>query len=447
MKLDPHLPQLPSIGELLEHPRVKSVVARINGSTLAHRAAGFLDELRSSLTERAGRVEMPSVTQLAERLARRLLGEPLSSGPVINATGVVVGDTDLTPPLADAAVHAMTQIAGEYHRRGAELQQAIDRELGSLTGAEAVLVLSSFDAALNVVFATTTANREVLVAEENAAPKRGVDWRRLAARYSAVLRTSAGEAAGLAAAIEQGGPPAAVVRSPEVESLATTGEFSSIAKRSNAILVDVTPLAGVIDPAAHGLQSVETLRERLASGADLVVADGAGLLGGPVCGIIIGKRKLVESAAAHYLASIASLDAAPAAALHATLAAYRDDHEGSAAFAIPVWQLLSAPLANLQQRAERLAALIAGSPLVASAKARAAESAWRRTGNLSLPAPTWIIAIRPATGDAASLLARLRQRPYPIVGTEVDGAVHLDLRSVFPRWDQQLVAAFEAADA
>src|SRR5688572_12738157 len=123
MKLDPHLPQLPSIGELLEHPRVKGVVARINGSTLAHRAAGFLEELKSSLTERAGRVEMPSVTQMAERLARRLLGEPLSSGPVINATGIVVGDPDLTPPLADAAVHAMTQLAGEYHRRGAELQK------------------------------------------------------------------------------------------------------------------------------------------------------------------------------------------------------------------------------------------------------------------------------------------------------------------------------------
>lgn len=447
MKLDPHLPQLPSIGELLEHPRVKGVVARINGSTLAHRAAGFLDELRSSLTERAGRVEMPSLTQMAERLARRLLGEPLSSGPVINATGVAVGDPDLTPPLADAAVHAMTQIASEYHRRGAEVQKAIDHELCSLTGAEAALALSSFDAALNVVFATTTANREVLLAEGNVTPSAGIDWRRLAARHSAILRTSAGDAATLAAAVEQGGPLAAVARSPEVEGLATTGEVASIAKRSNALFVDVAPMAGVIDPAAHGLQSVETLRERLATGADLVIADGAGLLGGPVCGVIVGKRKLVESAAAHYLASIATLDAAPAAALHVTLSAYRDDHEGSAAFAIPVWQLLSAPLANLQQRAERLAALIAVSPLVASAEARAAESPWRRTGSLSLPAPTWIISIRPATGDAAALLARLRQRPYPIVGTEVVGAVHLDLRSVFPRWDQQLVAAFETTDA
>src|SRR5688572_6326640 len=103
MKLDPHLPQLPSLGELLEHPRVKGVVARINRSTLAHRATGFLEELRHSLADRAGRIEAPSVSQIAERLARRLLGEPPAGGPIINATGVVVGDPEFTPPLADRA--------------------------------------------------------------------------------------------------------------------------------------------------------------------------------------------------------------------------------------------------------------------------------------------------------------------------------------------------------
>jgi L-seryl-tRNA(Ser) seleniumtransferase len=423
------------------------MVARINRSTLAHRAAGFLDELRSSLTERTGRVEMPSVTQLAERLARRLLGEPPSSGPVINATGVVVGDPDLTPPMADAAVHAMTQVAGEYHRRGAELHKAIEHDLCSLTGAEAALALSGFEAALNVALAGTAANREVLVIEGIDPANTGIDWRRLAARHSAVLRTSANDAALINAAAKQSGQLAAIVRSPEAEGPATIEEAASLARQSNATLIDVTPLAGIIDPAAYGLHSIETLRARLDSGVDLVVTDGAGLFGGPTCGILLGKRKLVESAAAHYVASIAALDAAPAAALHATLAAYRDDHEGSAAFAIPVWQLLSAPLANLRQRAERLAALIAASPVAASAEAVTAESTWGRSGSFSVSAPTWLIAIRPASGDAASLLGRLRQGPYPIIGNVVDGAVHLDLRSVFPRWDQQLVAAFEPADA
>ena len=447
MKLDPHLPQLPSIGELLEHPRVKGVVARINRSTLAHRAAGFLDELRSSLAERTGRVEMPSVTQLAERLARRLLGEPPASGPVINATGLVVGDPDLAPPLPDAAVHAMMQVASDYHERGADLRTAMQRELCSLAGAEAALVVNTFDSALNVVFAATATNREMIVCGSFPATVGGIDWRRLAARHSVLLRTSAADAASLAAAAKGGPALGMVVRSPDAEGLASTHEIAGVAKNCGAGFVDVAPLAGLLNPREHGLQSLETISERIAAGADLVIADGAGLLGGPACGIIVGKRALVESAGAHHLASIAALDAARAAAMQATLAIYRDDQEGSAKFSIPVWQLLSAPLANLQQRAERLAAIIAAGSEVASAEARQIESPWRRYGESTGTAPTWAIAVRPRTGDAASVLSRLRQqRPHSILSSADEGAVHLDLRSVFPRCDQQLVAAFEGPE-
>ena len=37
--------------------------------------------------------------------------------------------------------------------------------------------------------------------------------------------------------------------------------------------------------------------------------------------------------------------------------------------------------------------------------------------------------------------AQLQRGPYPIIMRESDGAMCLDLRTVFPRWDQQLVAA------
>ncbi len=123
MKLEPHLPQLPSIGELLDHPRVKGVVERINRSTLAQRAAGFLDELRGSLAAKAGG-EPPSLAHLAERLARRLLGEPVVSGAVVNATGLVLGDPALAPPLAERSLHAIFQLAAEYHRDDASVRRS-----------------------------------------------------------------------------------------------------------------------------------------------------------------------------------------------------------------------------------------------------------------------------------------------------------------------------------
>ena len=188
MKLEPHLPQLPSIGELLEHPRVKGVVARINRSTLAQRAAGFLDEWRSALVKQAGRVELPSVSDLAERLARRLLGEPSGEGAVINATGVVIGDPRLAPPLADTAVQAMMQAASEYHGRESPLAPAVERLLCGLTGAEAAVVVHSYEGGLTLALSSSSGGREAAVVGD-AAGESGRDWQWLAARSGAVLRS------------------------------------------------------------------------------------------------------------------------------------------------------------------------------------------------------------------------------------------------------------------
>jgi L-seryl-tRNA(Ser) seleniumtransferase len=435
MKLDPHLPQLPSVGELLEHPRVKGVVARINRSTLAARATGFLEELRYSLTERAGRMEVPSVTQLAERLARRLLGEPPSGGPIINATGIVVGDPELTPPLADRALEAMIQVAGDYHHRGAKVRRSAESLLCELTGGEAALAVGSFDAALNAVMAVAADNRELLVLSEPATPAAG-EWRRLAARHAAVLHLGANLMTG-----GESTPLAAVIRSPDIEL--ASSDVAAVAKQRGAVFIDVQPLAGLLDPHSYGLQALETIQSRLAAGSDLVIADGSGLVGGPRVGLIVGKRALVEAAGAHYVASMAPVDAISAAALHTTINIYREHQDGSAAFAIPVWQLLSAPRDNLKQRAERLAALIAAAPKIASAEPIELRRPWQ-AGRSSATAPTWIVAVKPRSGDADAALKQLRQQSYPIMATAVDGVVHLDLRSVFPRWDQRLVAAFEA---
>jgi L-seryl-tRNA(Ser) seleniumtransferase len=241
---------------------------------------------------------------------------------------------------------------------------------------------------------------------------------------------------------QQANRPAAIVRSAEVDGRLAVADASKVSKRCGVALIDVQPLAGLLDPQTYQLQSVETIQSRLRGGADLVVADGAGLIGGPRVGLLLGKRSLVEAAAAHYLASLSAFDAVAAAALHATLGVYRDDHEGSASLTIPVWQLLSAPPANLKQRAERIAALIAATPAVSSAEPRLLERPWLG-GPTRVTAPTWTVAVKPKSGDTGGLLKQLRQQPYPILASAEEGLVHLDLRSVFPRWDQRLVEAFE----
>jgi L-seryl-tRNA(Ser) seleniumtransferase len=445
MKFEPHLPQLPSVGELLEHPRVKGMVERINRSTVAQRATGFLEELRATVVERAGKFEVPPMGHLADRLVRRLLGEPTAGGPAINATGLVVGHRDLAPPLADAAVHAMLQLAGEYHDCSGNLRKAAEHDLAALTGAEGVLALSSFEAALAIALATTTANREALLAGQLEAVAADIDWRGVAARNGVALRNGVDYAA-VASSSSPESKLAALIRSPDAEPWLTTAQGGELSKRAEALLIDVAPWAGVVNPQTHGLSNVETIGDRLVAGADLVAVDGAGLIGGPSCGLLFGRRPLIDAAANHPLARLAAIDPLRAAALRTTAQLYRDDEAG-VIFTFPVWQLLSAPAANLQQRAERLAALIAAAPGIASAEAIPGESAWLRRGSMELSGPDWTIAIRRRDGRTTDLTAALAAANRPIVAVQRDDALIIHLRSVFPRWDQHLVAEIERAVA
>jgi L-seryl-tRNA(Ser) seleniumtransferase len=453
MKLEPRLPQLPSLGELLDHPRVKVLVERINRSTLAQRAGSFLDELRTSLAERAGRAETPSLTHLAERLARRLLGEPTASGPVINATGLVLGDEALAPPLAEPALHAMMQLGGEYYRRDGAARRAAQRGLSELVGGEAAWLANTFEGAVTVAAAATAGQREMLLVGDVEAPG-PLDWRWIAARAGAVLKTapalpSADAVSDARAGKDTRKAPAAVVRVPDAGTSNASGigaDLRALAAQGRAVgacVIDVAPVAGVIDPRGYGYQAVAPIKERLADGADLVVVDASGLFGGPACGVVVGRRRWVDQVARHPLAALVEADPLAVAALEAVLRLYRDDAMTPVVYQLPLWQLLSAPLANLEQRAVRLSTLMAESRAADSAACRETESAWRRWSGQTWSAKSWIIELRPSGGDAAQLAAQLSRGPHPIAARAADGAVVLDLRTVFPRWDQQLVAAVD----
>jgi L-seryl-tRNA(Ser) seleniumtransferase len=233
------------------------------------------------------------------------------------------------------------------------------------------------------------------------------------------------------------------MRAPDAEDGSHTAlrAWAGVASTRDACLIDVAPAAGTIDPAVHGFPAVPTIAERLTTGAELVIVDGAGLLGGPACGIIVGRRRLVELAANHQLATLAAADALTAAVLKTTIELYHDAEKGPVILQVPVWQQLSAPLDNLKQRAERLAPLMTESDAVASAECRQFDSPWRRWGDRQWMAPTSAIVLRPVADDCRALRAQLQRSAYPVLARECDGEMYLDLRTVFPRWDQQLVAA------
>lgn len=364
MKPDSPFSKLPSLSELLNHPNVQAVVKRVNQTTIAQRAAGFWEELQVNWQ---GQGSTPSVGELAERLAKRLLGRPQTSTPLVNATGVICS-TAWQAPLADAAVHEILRFAGDYQRPTSDLLGQSAASLTKLTGADSAWVANSFAAAVTL-------------------------------------------------------------------ALQQCGEAT----------IASSPLMGLVDPAGFGRAHVDTISDRLAAGAELVVVDGSGLLGGPRCGILVGKHSCVERVMQSELAPALTADTMVLAALEATLKVYRDPD--AVAHRIPVLQLLSTPLENLKQRCERIAPLLEACDLVASAEIVPHESVWLDTGDSQVADQSWAIVLRPASGSA-DLITSVYSRATPqVVCRAEDDAAWLDFRAVYPRWDQHLSTALLGSPA
>jgi hypothetical protein len=393
--------KLPSIQELIRHPKVQAVVDRINQTTLTKRASHYLEEMQSYLRRRTEQV--PSFHQIAERFARHLLGEGDTGAPVINATGVVLGAELVEGPLAEVAVQEIVRLAGEYHfaprqslagkrPSGESWAEQVDKLLQGCTGAESAWVASCTVSAQWLIQMALGDTCEVLLA----------------------------------------GP------------------------------------AGIVDPATFGLAPIAPISARLAKEDRIVLVEGAGMLGGPGCGIVLGQRVLVDKLRHHAAAPTLAANSLTLAALGATLNLYHG--EQLPVHQIPILQLLSAPLDNLRQRAERLAPLMQESDAIAEAMPLEADSPWCHRGPEELPAsgtslppdvpsrsvdvssllaPTWSISLRPAVEgpEAASrLFQSLQSGQRPVLARLAGDRVMLDLRSVFPRWDQTLVTAVTDLD-
>lgn len=424
------LPKLPSTKELLAHPRVKSIIEQLSQSTVATRAAEFYEDLRNKVSERASSFELPSLPNLAEQFARRLLGESGGSLAAINASGIVVGGQFPTP-LPEAAIHAMLSVAGDFRTSEDAFQAGLQRQFSALAGAEDALLTNSYESALYLTIAALAAHGDLHVMDSSHDCPH--DWQRLASNCGAALRS------GLP------GPDSTenvlTIRCPSLPgpvSREGQGEGEQVVNPSP--VVDLAPLAGFCDPEKHELPSVPTIQSRIHGGANLVLVSGDGLIGGPSCGIIAGERTLVERIRSHSLASTLAVAELDALALKATLDLY-ESPEG-VAFSVPVWQLLSTPLNNLQLRAGRLAQLIAAGDKVEHAEPRQFQSPWIACRGETLLTDTWGIAISMSHGDAAEQVEGLRNRSLPVFCSADPSDLIVDLRTVFPRWDQAVVSAF-----
>jgi L-seryl-tRNA(Ser) seleniumtransferase len=460
MPLNP-LRNLPSINELLESPPLKKLVGTISHNVVVMKARAVLDELRSEVRVAASEMTVPSVSDLAERIAQRVTeAEVPALRPVVNATGILLHSGLGRAPLAEAAIAEMTAVAREYASVEVDLATgrrsrrtvAVEALLKELTGAEAALVVNNNAGATMLTLSALAAGREVIVSRGQLI-EIGGSFRLpdVMAASGAVLRevgtTNKTRLDDYAGAI---GEQTAALLLVHTSNFVVVGFTDSVTleelvrlgrQRKLPVIHDIGSGA-LIDFGPFGFQDEPVAAASISAGADVVLLSGDKLLGGPQSGIIVGKKHLVEQIERHPMTRALRVDKLTLAALAATLRLYRDPQQ--ARLAIPLLHLLSTAVENLKFRAERLAPQMAAAAAIAQAEATAGET---YLGGGSVPGqrlPTWCVALRPAAMSVDRLAARLRQGTPAVVGRVQQDRLLLDLRSVLPRQDAQLVAAVEA---
>ncbi|HEY4232364.1 MAG TPA: hypothetical protein VGM76_02980 [Lacipirellulaceae bacterium] len=450
LKTSDLLDSIPSVSELLERPPVRALVQRWNRSVVAGGVRSFLDELRSDVERRAAEAGLPSLRELAERAAKHVINlqEP-SLRPAVNATGRLLDPAWAGNPLPDQALERLVTLGRGYIGPTADTSSDVAAALIRLTGAEAATVVHSYSGAIWMTLSTLAAGKDVVIGRaESGDVDPGCSLLSLAASAAVKVQEVGGtNRAGIADYERAISDRTATIFRHEPDNYRVVGDVCSVELEELVGLardrelplvhaVGAAPLVGGLPVIGEAIRSVAAA---ISAGSHVVIVRGDGLVGGPPCGIIVGQRELVRRIEEHPLFAAWRPGVAYSAALAATLQFY--DHIPQLAESLPLLQLLSAPVDNLRLRAERLAPQLAQAPGIVAAEPIATENALCGARFADAVWPSYAIALSVSMADVRELDKRLRGAPVPAVGRCDGPRLLLDLRTVFPRQDQQIVDA------
>jgi L-seryl-tRNA(Ser) seleniumtransferase len=221
---------------------------------------------------------------------------------------------------------------------------------------------------------------------------------------------------------------------------ASTTELGALATECGIPLLHDLGSGLLLSLDEFGLRGEPTARDALQCGgpATIVTMSGDKLLGGPQAGIIVGPRAAIDRVRRNPLTRSYRVDKLTLAALEATLALYRDP--GRARREIPALAQLTCPLDELRRRAEQLRRDLGG-----SRSAIEIVDSDASVGGGAFPTariPSIALAV---DGPAATIERRLRSGEPPVIARIVDDRLLIDLRTVLPPEDADVVLAIRAA--
>ena len=380
--------------------------------------------------------------------------------PVINGTGVILHTNFGRAPLTADVAQSVAAVAAGYSNLEFDLVSGtrgsrasyLERHLAILCGADAATAVNNGAAALVLVVKHFAGSGREVIISRGELVQIGGGFRigEMLETAGATLRevgaTNRTSLEDYAAAIN---PKTALILTVHRSNFFMEGfvESTSLANLAGLARKKRLPLladlgSGALEARAEFLAETEpTPSDTLKKGADLVCFSGDKLLGGPQAGIIAGRRRFVAALKREPLYRALRCDKLCLAALQKTV----DLHLRENTAEIPAVALLRISKDELRARAAAMFARLRGLPAQISIGRGAGK-----VGGGTLPRsviPSVTIDISPEECSLEEFAAAMRGGRPPVIGYISGNCFRLDLRTIFPSQDEQVVDAVRAASS
>jgi len=462
MNIKEKMQLLPSVDTLLMQKEAQILMTKYSRQIVKEKFNLILNDIREQIKKNKSKIELSRekiINSILENTREQLTKEFATSlRPVINATGIILHTGLGRAPLSKSARRNVIKVMRGYSNLEIDLETGkrgertdhVSSLLCKLTGAEAAVVVNNNAAAVFLSLNTLSFGKEAIISRgqlveiggsfriPEVMEKSGVIMREVGTTnktklsdYTRAINPNTGAIVVAHTSNYRVLGFTEQVSIQDLKKLAQTHHIPIIHDLGGGVLINLEKL---------GLPYEPLVQESIKDGVDIVTFSGDKVLGGPQCGIIVGKREFVQQIQVNPIMRTVRCDKMTFAALEATLKLYINPD--TLLNKNKTLRMLAEPPESVKARAEKLFKLL--SPELQEKYLISIEESYAQTGSGALPLEkikSYAITVMMEGKNIEKTASIIRNGDPPIIGYIKNERLYLDLRTVTRKEIQILAKA------
>ncbi len=446
------LKQLPSVDRISRTSLIREILSRYPRKLVLYEIRENLKKIREAIVNDGEypKLDLDTVTKYIVERSRPKLNNSLKRG--INGAGVILHTGMGRAPFAKEAQQALldsvmnyctVQIDQDTGKRG-HRDSHIENLIQQITGAEAATIVNNNAAATMLVLNTLAKDKEVVVSRGQLVEiggafripdvmkqsgailhEVGTTNRTHLKDYSGAIRSEDDD-------VKTGCLLHVHTSNYYIRGFTKTvpiKEMAELAHSKGLPMYDDLGSGALINLERYGLPHEPTIQESLEDGADVISFSGDKLVGGPQCGIIVGKKEYIEKIRKNQLSRSLRCDKMTYAVLEATLRLFLDEEKLLERH--PVIKMLTESNEEVKKRGQSLQRRIKAS--IGNKVRMRLEEDVSEVGSGSLSwanIPTHILTFKSNKKSAEVIAEGMRKFNPPIYGRINNDCFIIDCRTI-----------------